>query len=145
MNWKTEATDRLRRYGSVRLALVNLPAEIKRLRMEAQSIRSARTDTTAVNGGGGKREDALINNILHRKELEETLKQVKLWLGATDRAMSVLSPEEKLILHRLLIYPQAHAVELLCRDLEIEQSTLYRKRDQALQHFTLAFYGISEL
>lgn len=145
MNWKAEATDKLRRYGSVRLASINIPAEIKRLRMEAQSIRAARTDNTPVTGGGSKREDALINNILHRKELEETLKQVKLWLSTADRAMGVLTPEEKLILHRLLIYPQPHAIEQLCRELEIEQSTLYRRRDQAIQNFTLALYGISEL
>ena len=145
MNWKAEATDKLRRYGSVRLAAINIPEEIKRLQMEAQGIRAARTDTVPVSGGESKREDALINNILHRKELEETLKQVKLWLTTTDRAMSVLSSEEKLILHRLLIYPQPRAIEQLCQEFEIEQSTLYRRRDHALYRFTLALYGICEI
>ena len=145
MNWKTEATDKLHRYGAMRLAAINLPAEIKRLSMEAQSIRSARMDGDVVVGGGGKQEDALINNLLHRKELEETLKQVRMWLTTADRAMSVLSQEERMILHHLLIYPRPHAVELLCKELDQEQSTLYRKRDQALRHFTLAFYGISEI
>lgn len=145
MNWKAEATDKLRRYGAMRLAAINLPAEIKRLSIEAQSIRSARIDGPVVSGGGSKREDALINNLLHRKELEETLKQVKLWLTTADRAMSVLSQQEQLILHRLLIYPQPHAMDQLCQELELEQSTLYRKRDQALHKFTLAFYGISEI
>lgn len=145
MNWKAEATDKLRRYGAMRLAVINLPAEIKRLSLEAQSIRSARTDGDVVVGGGSKREDALISNLLHRKELEETLKQVKLWLTTADRAMSVLSQEEQMILHHLLIYPRPHAMELLCQELEQEQSTMYRKRDQALRHFTLAFYGISEI
>lgn len=145
MNWKAEATDKLHRYGAMRLASVNLPAEIKRLTMEAQSIRSAKMDGDVVIGGGSKREDALINNLLHRKELEETLKQVKLWLTTADRAMSVLSREEKMILHHLLIYPHSHALEQLCKDLDIEQSTLYRKRDQALRRFTLAYYGISEI
>ena len=84
MNWKAEATDKLRRYSAMRLAVINLPAEIKRLSLEAQSIRSARTDGDVVVGGGSKREDALINNLLHRKELEETLKQVKLWLTPAD-------------------------------------------------------------
>ena len=145
MNWKAEATDKLRRYGAMHLAAINLPAEIKRLTMEAQSIRSARMDGDVVIGGGSKQEEALINNLLHRKELEETLKQVKLWLTTADRAMSVLSREEKMILHHLLIYPRPHAMEILCKDLEMEQSTLYRKRDQALRRFTLAFYGISEI
>lgn len=145
MNWKAEATDKLRRYDAMRLAAINIPAELKRLAAEANSIRSARTDATPISGGGSKREDALINNILHRKELENTLQQVKLWLTSTDRALSVLSAEEKLILHRLLIYPQPHAMEQLCQELGQEQSTLYRKRDHALHRFTLAFYGISEM
>lgn len=144
MNWKAEATDKLRRYEAMRLALINIPAEIKRLTLEAHNIRSARTDAMPVAGGGNKREDALINNLLHRQELENTLKQVKLWLTTTDRALSALSVEEKLILHRLLISPEPHAMDRLCQELGLEQSTLYRKRDQALRRFTLAYYGISE-
>lgn len=145
MNWKAEATEKLRRYDAMRLASLNLPAEIKRLTLEARRIRSARTDSIPVIGGENKQEDALISNLLHRQELENTLRQAKLWLTTTDRALSVLSAEEKLILHRLLIYPQPHAMEQLCSDLGQEQSTLYRKRDHALRRFTLAFYGISEI
>jgi len=145
MNWKSEAVEKLRRYDAMRLATVNIPLELKRLSLDAYNIRSARTDATPVSGGGNKREDALINNLLHRQELENTLQQAKLWLKTTDKALSVLSREEKLILHRLFIYPEAKAMERLSLELGQEQSTLYRKRDHALRRFTLAFYGISEI
>lgn len=145
MNWKAEATDKLRRYGAMRLAALNLPQEIKRLQLDARSIRSARTDATPVSGGSNRREEALLNNLIQRQELDNSLKQVNLWLKNADRAMGILSHEEKQILHRLLIYPEKHGVERLCMELGLEQSSVYRKRDEALKHFTLAYYGICEL
>lgn len=145
MNWKAEATEKLRRYGAMRLALINLPEEIKRLHLDARRIRSAKTDVTPVNNGGGHREEALLNNLIQRQELDNALKQATLWLKTTDRAMGVLSAEEKQILHRILIYPEKNAVERLSLELGIEQSSIYRKRDEALRHFTLAYYGVAEL
>lgn len=145
MNWKAEATEKLRRYGAMRLAVINIPEEQKRLQLDARRIRSAKMDTTPVDGGTSRREEALLNNLIQRQELENTLKQANLWLKSTDRAMSVLSPEEKQILHRLLIYPEKHGVERLCLELGMEQSSVYRKRDDALRRFTLAYYGVSEL
>ena len=81
---------------------------------------------------------------IHRQELLWTLEQAQLWLKTTDRALSALSNEEKLILHRLYIYPEARASERLCAELGMETSSIYRRRDKALRHFTLAYYGIDE-
>ena len=38
MNWKAEATDKLRRYGAMRLAVINLPAEITVLENGAEIV-----------------------------------------------------------------------------------------------------------
>lgn len=142
MNWKTEAKEKLRRYDAMRLATVNIPQELKRLEIDAQSIRSARADATPVSGGGNRREEAMLNNILHRQELAWTLQQAQSWLQITDRALTALSNQEKLILTRLYIYPEKGGLERLCHDLDMETSTLYRHRDQALKRFTMALYGI---
>lgn len=144
MNWKAEAKEKLRRYDAMRLATINIPEEVERLELDAQAVRSAKMDGDVVNGGGSKREDALLNNIIHRQELLWTLEQAQLWLRTTDRALSALSNEEKLILHRLYIYPEAKAPERLCAELGMETSSIYRRRDKALRHFTLAYYGIDE-
>ena len=144
MNWKQEAKEKLRRYDAMRLATINIPQELERLEIDAQSIRSAKLDSTAVNSGGNRKEDALLNNILQRQELMWTLQQAQLWLQATDRALTALTNQEKQILHRLYIYPEKGGLEQLCTELEMETSSIYRRRDRALKRFTLAFYGIDE-
>ena len=144
MNWKAEAKEKLRKYDAMRLATINIPQEIERLEIDARSIRSARTDATPVTGGGNRREEAMLNNIIHRQELAWTLEQAHLWLQSTDRALTALTNEEKLILHRLYIYPEKGGLDRLCKELDVESSSIYRRRDRALKHFTLAFYGIEE-
>ena len=143
MNWKSEATEKLRQYDAMRKAACNIPKEIQRLRVAATAIRGVSTDATPVKGSS-RREEMLINNLVHRQELQWTLEQTKCWLDVTERALSCLTQEEKLILHRLYIYPERGAVDHLCKELGIEVSSIYRHRDKALQHFTLAYYGIDE-
>ena len=144
MKWKTEAMEKLRRYDGMRQALQNIPEEIDRLKDAACSLRGATTDTTPVKGGGNRREEALINNLVERQELEWNLQQVKHWLAITDRGLAALTPDERLILQRLYLYPERNALDRLCSELGVEQSSVYRKRDQALHRFTVALYGFSE-
>lgn len=144
MNWKSEAKEKLRRYDAMRLATINIPEELERLEIDAQSIRAARTDAPAVSGGGSRREEALLNNIIHRQELLWTLQQAQFWLNSTERALGALNSEENLILHRLYVFPEKGALDRLCKELGVEASSVYRRRDRALKHFTLAYYGIDE-
>lgn len=144
MNWKEEAKEKLQKYAAMRLAVVNIPKEIKRLEVDSKSIRSAKIDASPTPGGGNKREEALINNIAHRQELLWTLEQAQLWLRITDQALTCLSSEEKQILHRLYIYPKKGNLERICTELGVEKSSIYRRRDKALEHFALALYGVTE-
>ena len=144
MNWKAEAKEKLKRYDAMRLATINIPQELERLELDARCIRSPRWDKMGTSSCNRSREDALLDNMVHRQELDWTLQQAQLWLKATDRALTALPQEEKLILHRLYIYPERGSLEKLCKELEMETSSIYRRRDKALQHFTLAFYGIDE-
>ena len=80
MNWKYEAIDKLKGYEAHKRALENIPREIKRLQDVFTGIRSAATDSTPVSGGGNAREDTMLSNIVHREELERTLKQAKTWV-----------------------------------------------------------------
>ena len=86
----------------------------------------------------------MINNIAHRQELIWTLEQAQLWLRITDQALAALSGEERQILHTLYIYPKKGNLEQICTDLGVEKSSIYRRRDKALEHFALALYGATE-
>ena len=144
MNWREEAKEKLRKYGAMRLAVVNIPIEIKRLEVDAKSIRSAKMDATPSKGGGNKREEALLNNIVKRQELRDALEHTRKWLSCTDRALRGLTKEERQILQRMFIYPEAGNIQRLCQELGVEQSSVYRKRDKALERFTRALYGATE-
>ncbi len=141
MKWKNEAMEKLRRYDAMRQALRNIPEEIDRLKADARALRGATTDATPVKGGGNRREEALINNLVERQELEWTLQQVQRWICTADRGLAALTPDERLVLQRLYLYPERGALDRLCSELGVEQSSIYRKRDQALHRFTVAMYG----
>lgn len=140
MNWKEEAAEKLRRYDLMRTAVQTLPMEIQRLEAEGRSLRAVRTDRVA-SGTVSRRDEQLLNNIVCRQELEQALENARLWVKTTDHALAVLSPEEKILLHRLYIQPVNDSVEQLCLQMQVEKSSIYRRREQALRKFTLALYG----
>ena len=144
MKWKNEAMEKLRRYQTMRQALQNLPEEIERLEEEAKSIRSVPMDMTPVRSGGKGREEALINNMVQRQELSWSLQQVKHWLYVCERGLRALTDDERLVLQRLYLCPEQGSMDRLCAELGVEQSTVYRRRDEALQRFTIALYGFAE-
>lgn len=144
MNWKREAIDKLKNYEAHREALENIPKEIKRLESAYAGIQSATTDGTPVSGGGNTREDSMLSNIVHRDELKRRLKEARLWVAQVDKALAVLDDEERLVLDRFYIHRAKGNVGELCERLNVEQATVYRKRDSALRRFTIALYGVTE-
>lgn len=144
MDWRREAIDKLRAYEAHRLALESIPDEMKRLGSVYTGIRSAAADSTPVSGGGSTREDSMLSNIVHRDELKRRLKEARLWVSMVDRALGVLSDEERLVLDQFYIHRTKTSVADLCEHFHIEKSTVYDRRDKALRIFTIALYGITE-
>ena len=144
MIWKHEAIEKLKQYEVKCAALENIPLEIRQKELGMESIRSADPDSSPVKGYGTSREDMMLNNITYREELKESYSQTKLWVTAMERALSVLTPEENLILERFYIHPEKKAADRLAGDLHVDIKTVYRRKDDALRKFTIALYGITE-
>lgn len=144
MDWKREAIDKLKNYEARRGALERIPQEIERLELAYAGLRSATTDGTPVSGGGSTREDSMLSNIVHREELARRLGEARLWVEMVNQAFGALTDEERLVLDRFYIHRSKGGVIGLCEELGVEQSTVYRKRDAALRHFTIALYGVCE-
>lgn len=144
MNWRQEAIVKLRDYEARRQSLENIPQELKRLKSELTNVRSLRTDAAPASGGGNRREDALLDNIVRQTELERALRRARAWVRQVDAGLAVLDDDERIILERFYIYGAKGAAGSLCEQLNIERSTVYRKRDNALRRFTIALYGVLE-
>lgn len=143
--WKFKAIDKLKDYSAQRAALENIPEEISRLESEAYSIKSATADGTPVKGGGSGREDRLLSNIVKRGELAMMLERAKISVGTTERGLAVLTPEERRLLDMMYIVREKGAVNRLMDEYGLqEESSLYRRINKALIHFTVAMYGATE-
>lgn len=143
MIWKNEAVSRLKAYQAKKLALENIPMEIRQQVLALSSIRSADPDSAPVRGNA-TREDAMLNNMVYRSELEESFLRTRLWVDATDRALGVLNQEERILLERFFIYAEPKAADRLAGDLHMDVKTVYRRKDEALRKFTIALYGMAE-
>lgn len=141
MNWKHEAIEKLKEYEARVKSVKTIPNEIKRLELDALRIRSATGDGTPVRGGGSAREDMLLSNIVHREELERALEMARMWVALVDAGLELLAPEERLVLERFYMRPERGNVERLCKELGLEKTAVYDRRDKALRHFVLALYG----
>lgn len=145
MDWKREAEDKLRCLEAKRSSLARTGEELRRLELDITGIRSASADSVPVSGGGNGREDAMLNNIVCREELQLARKSVKYWVHTVDSALEQLDCEERAILDRFYIHRCQGAADRLCEELGLDDvSSVYRRRAKALRHFTLAMYGVSE-
>lgn len=93
--WKQKVRDKLCDYGLQKVALDNIPHELKRLEIESVSIRSATADGSPVKGGGNGREDRMIWNLMQRDDLERNRRMAIEYIAFVDKGLSVLTAEEK--------------------------------------------------
>ena len=140
MDWKAEAMEKLRQLGAMEVSLEAIPLEMERLELDARKIKTSNPGKVVSGGGGGRQEDALLSNIVRRQELSNRLRQAMCWVDMVKKALSALTEDEQVILRRLYVDRQKGAVDRLCFDLGLEQSSVYRRRDQALRRFTMALY-----
>ena len=142
MKWKQEAIEKLRKYNLLLSARVNIPEEIARLESEACSIKSATADGTPVQGGGNKREDRILDNIMAREELQLQYKRNEREIHAIERGIAALNEEERRVLKEMYMTSDKGGKERLMRELNLtDETSLYKKAKRILYRFTLAMYG----
>ena len=145
MDYRKIAKDDLRRYKSLKMGIEHNIRHIHMLEDAAKRIKTGASDSTPVIGGTSRAEDKLINNIAMRDRLTLNNLAVERLVGMIDDALTVLNDVERLVLTRMYINQEKHAVERLCEELAYEKSRIYQIKDQALQKFTVAMYAIESL
>lgn len=141
MNWVKEAESKLRDYAAKEQSLESVAERIAQLQAEMTCVRSATTDSTAVHGGGNCREDALLNNISERTELERAKQRTAEWVEWVNKALRALTDADRHLLDMFYVNRRKGHAEQLCEELHVEKSEVYRRKEKALRRFTLALYG----
>ena len=73
---------------------------------------------------------------MRRDEVIKMLRQLeaaRLWVRKLDGALDCLDEEQRDILEAMFLRPRPGAADFLCEKLDIERSSVYRRRDKALR------------
>jgi len=144
MDWKRESIDELRTYKQRKSSLDSL----------RQSIAQMESDLTSIGGvpscDGGHAgytdpDEKIVNKIVKLEKLKKSYQVAKTNINAVERGLSVCDEEQRTILDAFYISRERGNVEKLCEQLHVEQSSIYRRKDQALRAYTIARYGITEI
>jgi len=141
MIWRTAAEEKLSLYPAQLAAVQNLQEELKMLKMGKGRLPAPQYSTPRVCITPGRQEDRVLNDLARKQEMEWSLAQAKTWIRVTERALDTLSEGDRTLLQVLYMDPDEDRIGKLCRQLHVERSSIYRRRDSALRRFTTALYG----
>ena len=145
VDWKYIAREKLKDYPARVASIESIPIEMDRLNAEITSIRSSMSNSTVVKGGGGTRDDQIVTNLALREEMARNLEQTKKAVALVDKALSVLDTEERRMINLMYIYRSRGNAERLRQELGLEDvSSVYRRSEKALRHFTVALFGLTD-
>lgn len=144
MRWSDCAVQDLKKYAGLTASIENIEERIEALEMRFTGIKGSKTDKIPVQGGGSKWEDYLLDNIVERERLHILHEADKKIAGIIERGLKALNDTERLVLDRFFIHRSKDHIDRLIQELGVEQSQIYRIKDQALYNFTINMYGIEE-
>lgn len=73
----------------------------------------------------------------------QALPVMRMTVQNLDNALSLLTPEERLVANLVLLYPGRNNIQLVCQHLHVEQSTAYRRRRQVIDKLLAALGNVS--
>lgn len=144
MNWKAEAIKDLKSYPQRKQAIENIKQRMEILDEQFVSLKGISAGEP-VMGGMSRQEEKWLDNIAERERLGFSLKVAEELIKLTENGLNVLDERERKVLQGFYIERMDRCVEILCDNLHIAKSSLYRLRDEALRKFTLAEYGTVEI
>lgn len=143
--YKSMAIEELSRHSALRSSLHILPGQIARLEQELTAPRSSLGKGEPVRGsGGGAAQDWLTAGLERKGRMERSLAAARQSVDSVQSAMGALSEKEQLVLEQFYIHRERGHMDRLCRELGVEEASVYRLKNKALEKFTLALYGPEE-
>ena len=119
---------------------------LRNLSLDRTAVRLMREDIARIEEDMKKELPAVQREALEkeRMNLQSCLAATEHHIGRVERLLSLLSPEERQVLDRMIINPYPKVVFDLAEDLGCETSRVYRIRARALSKLLRLRYGAGE-
>ena len=144
MNWLSESISDLRLYGQRKRFLESVDSQLIWLENDFAALKGCATDSEAVEGGASKSEDHLLNNIVKRDKLRQNKELAEKFVQTIERTLYLLPRQQQEILAEFFIDRSKGHIERLMEKYHVEQSMVYKLKNEALRNFTLLRSGYIE-
>lgn len=144
MNWISESISDLRLYGQRKRFLENVDNQLIWLENDFAALKGCATDSEAVEGGASRSEDHLLNNIIKRDKLRQNKELAEKFVQTIERTLYLLPRQQQEILAEFFIDRSKGHIERLMEKYHVEQSMVYKLKNEALRNFTLLRSGYIE-
>ena len=144
MNWLSESISDLRLYGQRKRFLESVDSQLIWLENDFTALKGCATDSEAVEGGASRSEDHLLNNIIKRDKLRQNKELAEKFVQTIERTLYLLPRQQQEILAEFFIDRSKGHIERLMEKYHVEQSMVYKLKNEALRNFTLLRSGYIE-
>ena len=144
MNWISESISDLRLYGQRKRFLENVDSQLIWLENDFAALKGCATDSEAVDGGASRSENHLLNNIVKRDKLRQNKELAEKFVQTIERTLYLLPRQQQEILAEFFIDRSKGHIERLMEKYHVEQSMVYKLKNEALRNFTLLRSGYIE-
>lgn len=139
---RSAAVDALKDYDSMAFIIANTSSEIKNVRDDMSGIRSPQFDGMPRTHNPQAGEERILKNIEEIDILQERYRQAVEYMEWFKPAWEELSSEERYVLESFYRDDcQIGAVYEICRQLNVERSTAYNRKNRALAKLAVLLYG----
>lgn len=137
MDWKMCAIEDLRRYKFIKLGIINSKERLALIntRINSSFLVSKKRCT--------RKNPELMNAVVEVNKLRSNISSAQNMIKLIERALDSLTEEEREILDKSYMDGSPKSVNVVSKQLGFSSRSLYRLRDEALEKFTLAMYGVN--
>ena len=141
MDYRLIAQEELKALPMLASASANTALALEEVRQQLRSIKDSGDSRPETCAESDFNEEHLFSLQSQIKELQLRLREMRLRMNRIDRAMDVLSDEERRLLIECYVR-RGNTPEDVMEIIGVEKSSFYRMRGEALERFTRAMFGV---
>ena len=134
----------LQNYTLYRLALANTRDAIEECEREIIIVRSAINEDKPIDSSNYDNQKVISDLLKKKISLETNYDLNRRRVRRIARGLAALSDDERKVLNLFYINRPRGYVDILCEELAVERSQVYRIKNRALYKFTVSQYGSPE-